>query len=241
MKSAYHQTLRIYEVPTGKIAGYLEGHHTSNWEATLDVQFSPDGELVASASEDMTARLWEFKSRKPIGCFAHKERVGSVAFAPDGNRLITGCIGAQEPPGSFRGLQSFDFDGANVVQYELPYVAAPYWVQLTVSPDGRFLVAANGGERWTEGAGIWDWKTGKFVRILQVSEELGGAFDMAFTSDSDLLVTSHLKSICVWSTKTWECLSTIEAKSRMALSADNRFIAYQTEANEVEVRAFVRP
>ena len=84
-------------------------------------------------------------------------------------------------------------------------------------------------------AGFW-WRP-----TLEVSEALGGAFDMAFTSESDLLVTSHLTKICVWSTKTWECLSTIEAKARMALSADNRYIAYQTETNEVKVRAFVRP
>jgi WD40 repeat protein len=239
---AGHQTFRIYEVPTGKLAGYLEGHDTPNWEMTWDVAFSPDGKLVASASADKTSRLWEFESRKQIGCITHQDQVGAVVFAPDGQRVITGCRAfADPPPGSLRGLQSFDLQGANVVQYPHTWPDPPCWDQILVSPDERFLVAANGGPRWTHAFTVWDWKTGKFMGVVEVSEAQGGAFDMAFTPDSELLVTSHLEAVCIWSTKTWDCLSTIPAKGRMALSADGRFIAYETATRAVQIRPFVRP
>jgi WD40 repeat protein len=50
-----------------------------------------DGELIASASVDHTARLWSTSTRKPFGrVLQHASEVGSVAFSPDGQLVATG-------------------------------------------------------------------------------------------------------------------------------------------------------
>jgi len=54
------------------------------------VVFSPDGNQLATASWDKTARLWDSYIGVPVGQpMKHEWRVNSVAFSPDGRQLAT--------------------------------------------------------------------------------------------------------------------------------------------------------
>ncbi len=58
-----------------------------------DVEFSPDGSRVASASEDGSARIWDFSAPSPGRVSTLRGHIGAVnvlAFSPDGTRLVTG-------------------------------------------------------------------------------------------------------------------------------------------------------
>jgi len=56
-------------------------------------QFSPDGKLLATASKDNTACLWEMRplqpSNGPLHRLKHSEIVNCVRFAPNGERIVT--------------------------------------------------------------------------------------------------------------------------------------------------------
>ncbi|OMO92949.1 hypothetical protein CCACVL1_06714 [Corchorus capsularis] len=73
--------VHIYDGEGKGLIGAMSGH--ASWVLSVDV--SPDGEALATGSNDKTVRLWEFKMRAAIHTTSnHTDQVWAVAFRSDG-------------------------------------------------------------------------------------------------------------------------------------------------------------
>jgi WD40 repeat protein len=80
-------SVRLYEVATGKEVRALRGHTEPPW----GVAFSPDGlRIVTGGGADETIKLWDPKTGQEILTVGgHPGLVTSVAFSPDGHKIVS--------------------------------------------------------------------------------------------------------------------------------------------------------
>jgi WD40 repeat protein len=90
-----------WEVATGNEAGKLAGHLAR----VHSIAFSGDGTLIASASEDKTARLWDAVAQTQRLVLDHPDKVSSVSFSRDGSVVASGCDDGKVRLWSARGGQ----------------------------------------------------------------------------------------------------------------------------------------
>jgi WD40 repeat protein len=72
-------------------SGGLKMEYAGHTDHVLDIAFSQDGKLFASASHDRTARVWDFKTGAALHVFKCADIVYGVAWSPEvgGRRLAT--------------------------------------------------------------------------------------------------------------------------------------------------------
>lgn len=85
-RAADSESVRVTDFD-GKEELQLKGHTN----AIIGVMFSPDGALLATASYDKSARLWDARTGEQLAEFPEK-RVLAAAFSPDGNTLAVSAM-----------------------------------------------------------------------------------------------------------------------------------------------------
>jgi WD40 repeat protein/tRNA A-37 threonylcarbamoyl transferase component Bud32 len=78
--------IRVHDLADGSLR-VLKGH----FRAVTSLAFHPDNRHLASASDDMTLRIWDLDRQRPPKVYdGHKKGLTRVAVSPDGTRVVTG-------------------------------------------------------------------------------------------------------------------------------------------------------
>ena len=143
-------TIALWDMENQHIVETLRGHTDTIWS----LAFSPDGTLLASGSEDQTARLWRVESGE---CHAiipsHSGCIWTVAFSPTDSILGLG--------GDAGLITLWDFQ-QQAVRQTLQGHSGHLW-SISFTPDGQRL--ASSAEDQT--IRLWLVKTGQCLRVLQ--------------------------------------------------------------------------
>ena len=140
--------------------------------------FSPDGEWLATGSNDNTARLWNIRnpSAAPIVLKGHEDDILTLTFNPDSEWLATG---SKDTTTRLWNVRDPSAEPIVLRGHEDPVGT------LVFSPDGRWLITRSVVQTYYEGtARLWNLSDSTAESI-----DLGSRYTFVFSPDSEWLVT----------------------------------------------------
>jgi WD40 repeat protein/tetratricopeptide (TPR) repeat protein len=185
------------------------------------VAFSPDGETLATASQDNTVKLWNRQGEDLQTLTGHSDEVYSVVFSPDGETLATASEDSTVKLWSQQGeaLQTLSGHSAGVTS-------------VAFSPDGQTLATASRDKT----VKLWN-RQGEAIQTLQGhSNEV---YNVAFSPDGETLATASTDNTAKLWNRQGEVLQTLQGHSNVvadvAFSPDGETLATASTDNTVKL------
>jgi WD40 repeat protein len=212
---ASERVVKLQDIQTNQVIQSFEGHTAS----ISSVAFSPDGQKLASASEDGDVRLWNTQTGQLIYSFqGYPNRVVSLAFSPDGQKLASatedGNVGLWDTQTGqlLRFLEGHSSDVDDI----------------DISTDGRTLVSISSNDRTVK---LWDISTARIIRNISNRSSWGfSQGDVALSPSGQVLAfTSSNKDVELRETQSNKLIRSLEGHPEsvtdIAFSPDERTLA----------------
>jgi WD40 repeat protein len=211
----------IWDMTSGVAKHTLYGHHG----AIHAVAFSPDGESLASASQDGTVRIWNVTDGKSLRVIqGHSQQVIGAAFSPKGGVLATASADSTIKLWNL----SSDPKGHVVCRHDGAVTCVAF------SPDSRRLASASADRT----VAIWDAENGTRLAALQGHEDT--VRGVAFSPDNSYLVSvGSDQTLRVWELPSGKQIQSVRAHTLpiydVAISSDATLVATASEDNHVAI------
>jgi WD40 repeat protein len=173
----------------------LRGHSSRVWT----IAFSPDGQMLASGSEDQTIRLWNARDGTCLTVLqGHTGGVTSLSFSPNGQMLALASEDAS--------IRLWSVDHGTILKTLSGHTS---WVwAVAFSPDGQTL--ASGSDDCT--IRLWEVQTGTCRKILQ--GHTSRVCSVQFSPNGQTLASgSEDASVRLWSVHDGACLQLLQGHS----------------------------
>ncbi len=214
-------TIKMWSLATGQEISSFKGHT----DRVNVVAITPDGQILASGSEDKTIKLWNLATGQEIRTLeGHVNSVHAFAFSPDGKILADGSddntiklwnVGTGQEIRTLTGHSS--------------------WVRsVAFSPDGQTLVSGSRDKTIK----VWNLTTGQAIRTLKGHSQT--VTSTTITPDGQTIISgSDDNSIKLWNLQTGEKIRTLNAHSSgvrsIVLSPDGKTLASGSSDNTIKL------
>ncbi|WP_375491321.1 hypothetical protein [uncultured Nostoc sp.] len=164
----------------------LQGHS----DGVTSVTFSPNGQIIATASSDNTIKLWSIDGTLLKTLQGHNDRVNSVSFSPNGQIIATAS--------SDKTIKLWSIDGTllKTLQGHNDRVNS-----VSFSPNGKMLASASGSDNFNNAGDntvkLWS-VDGTLLKTLQGHND--GVNSVSFRLDGKMLASaSDDGTVRLWS------------------------------------------
>jgi WD40 repeat protein len=197
------------------------------------VAVSSDGARLVSGGADKTMKLWDIATGRLLRTFeGHQGWVNSVAFSPDGSRILSGS-GLQD-----HTLRLWDAASGKLIRSWKAHSRG--LGSVAFSPDGALLLSAGekselNREDDSGALSLWDAASGQLIRVFEHSGRVtSAAFSLDGTriissGDAGLIGRDTKTTLKLWDTATGRLIRTFEGHSDALISS----AAFSPNANHV--------
>ncbi|KAK6854921.1 vegetative incompatibility protein HET-E-1 [Apiospora arundinis] len=198
----------------------LEGHSND----VNSVTFSPNGQLVASASKDGTVKVWNaVTGAEQQTLDGHGDCVNLVAFSPNGRLVASASNDKVRLWDASTGQEGQTFKGHT----------GPIWS--VVFSHNSQLVASASGDKTVK---LWNAETGEQVRTLKGHDKRVNS--VAFSPNGKLVASaSNDGTVKLWNAETGEQVRTIKGHggraNSVAFSPDGKLVASASGDQKVKL------
>ena len=212
------RTVRIWHLATGNCTHLLLGH----MRTVTSISFAPDGDQLASGSEDLNIKIWDLSSFNgvsdpyfPVSSpGAHEGFVGNINFSPSGDIVVS-----ESQAGTLKVWNALTGECLETQARDDMSVRA---AGAAFAPDGKLFASGSRDHNGDDVVEIYDFSRNIRGRMLLRLHGAGSpCWSMRFSPDGKWLATGYYNGIIkIWDTATAICLVTLEGHVERVCSID---------------------
>jgi WD40 repeat protein len=138
----------------------------------FSVSFSPDGQMIASAENSGTVKIWSLDGSLIKKCRGHKNSVRSTSFSPDGQMIASASEDGTVKLWNLNAMELQTFQGDSSELYSVSF-----------SPDEQMIASA-------DNHAVKMWRISRNTLVKTFQEHTGRVTSVSFSPDGQIIASA---------------------------------------------------